>query len=257
MAEPASHRLRVLIVDDERLSRRRLKRMLAANEDIEVVAECANGDEATAAIQAHAPDILFLDIEMPEKDGFAVLAALTAPCPAVVFVTAHAHYALRAFETPVLDYLLKPFDAKRLARAVARARERVQQKRHPDLTAELRLLLENARRPSAAAERIAVREGDKATLVKVRDIDWIEAESNYARLHVGKSSHLVRDTLSAIAERLDSVQFRRIHKSAIVNVDAIRELHAWFHGEYRLLLRSGAELKLSRNYKKNVEDLLP
>ena len=231
--------------------------MLAADTEIAVVAECRNGKEATDAIRRHAPDILFLDIEMPEQDGFAVLESVSTPSPALILVTAHPHYAVRAFETPALDYLLKPFDEKRLARAVARVKERVRQKLPVDLTAELRRLLERARQPTMSADRIAVRDGDKAVLVRVRDVDWIEAESNYVRLHVGKSSHLVRETLVALEERLDTAQFRRIHRSTIVNVDAIRELHSWFHGEYRLLLRSGAELKLSRNFKKNVDDLLP
>lgn len=246
-----------MIVDDERLSRQRLKRMLSNDPEVEVLAECQNGEEAISAIRAHAPDMLFLDIEMPEQDGFAVLDAIEGPCPAVVFVTAHPHYAVRAFETPVLDYLLKPFDESRLARAVSRAKERLQQEERADLTAQLRTALESARAAARAPDRIVVRDGDKAVFVRAADIDWVEAEANYVRLHVGKASHLLRETLSVLEQRLPARQFRRIHRSTIVNVDAIRELHSWFHGEYRVLLRSGAELKLSRNYKKNLEDLLP
>lgn len=246
-----------MIVDDERLSRQRLKRMLSNDPEVEVLAECQSGEEAISAIRAHAPDMLFLDIEMPEQDGFAVLDAIEGPCPAVVFVTAHPHYAVRAFEAPVLDYLLKPFDESRLARAVSRAKERLQQEERADLTAQLRTALESARAAARAPDRIVVRDGDKAVFVRAADIDWVEAEANYVRLHVGKSSHLLRETLSVLEQRLPARQFRRIHRSTIVNVDAIRELHSWFHGEYRVLLRSGAELKLSRNYKKNLEDLLP
>jgi two-component system, LytTR family, response regulator len=257
MPETTPRRWRALIVDDERLSRQRLKRMLASDAELELLAECRNGAEAQAAIRAHAPDLLFLDIEMPEQDGFAVLDAIEGPCPAIIFVTAHPQYAVRAFETPVLDYLLKPFDERRLASAVARAKARLQQQERADLTAELRSALESARTRGRAPDRIVVRDGDKALLVKVGDVDWIEAESNYVRLHLGKTSHLVRETLSVLEQRLDPKQFRRIHRSTIVNVEAIHELHSWFHGEYRLLLRSGVELKLSRNYKKNVEDLLP
>jgi two-component system LytT family response regulator len=257
MSEKAPRRFRALIVDDERLSRQRLKRMLAGDPEIEVLAECRSGEEAITAVRAHAPDILFLDVEMPEVDGFAVLDSIVGPCPAIVFVTAHPHYAVRAFETPVLDYLLKPFDEGRLSRAVARAKERLQQQERADLTAQLRSALEVARNRERPTERIVVRDGDKAVFVKVSDVDWIEAESNYVRLHLGKSSHLVRETLSVLEQRLDSRQFRRIHRSTIVNVEAIRELHSWFHGEYRVLLKSGTELKLSRSYKKNLEDLLP
>lgn len=257
MPQPTASRWRALIVDDERLSRQRLKRMLAAFAEIDVVAECHNGEEAIAALRMHSPDILFLDIEMPEQDGFAVLDAIEGPGPAIVLVTAHPHYAVRAFETPVLDYLLKPFDEPRLARAVARAKERLQQLERADLGAELRRALETARNPTRSPERIVVRDGDKAIFVKLSDVDWIEAESNYVRLHLGKSSHLVRETLSVLEQRLDPARFRRIHRSTIVNIEAVRELHSWFHGEYRVLLRGGHELKLSRSYRKNVEDLLP
>lgn len=250
-------RLRALIVDDERLSRQRLKRMLAAHPDVEVLPECRNGAEAIAAIRAHAPDILFVDVEMPGTDGFAVLDAITGPCPAIVFVTAHSQYAVRAFETSVIDYLLKPFDEARFERALARAKDRVRQQHRTDLTAELRALLQGAGGRDRPLERITVRDGDKAVFVKVAEIDWIEAESNYVRLHVGSGSHLLREALSSIEGRLDPRHFRRIHRSTIVNTDAISELRSWFHGEYRLVLRSGVELKLSRSYRKNVEDLLP
>lgn len=254
MAAPAP-RFRVVVVDDEPLARRRLRRMLSDDDEITVVAECGDGADAVTTIGAHRPDIVFLDVEMPEKDGFAVVEALGDTAPAVVFVTAHPHYAVRAFEASALDYLLKPFDRARLARAVARAKERRREARQGDVAAEVRRILGDIHQ-AGAPRRILVPIGDKAVFVNLAEVDCIEAEANYVRLHIGASTHLVRESLSSLEQRLAGGPFRRVHRSTLVNLDAVREVHAWFHGESRLRLRSGREIKVSRNYKKNVSDLL-
>jgi two-component system, LytTR family, response regulator len=247
---------RAIVVDDEQLARQRLVRLLATDPDIKVVAQCRNADEAIAALAAHDPDLVFLDIEMPQKDGFAVIDALGGARIAVIFVTAHPHHAVRAFEGPALDYLLKPFDAARLAKAVTRAKERLAQADASAVTVDLRDLLQRLKGGDRRPDRFLVKDGERAVFVKFQDVDWIEAESNYVLLHVGTTTHILRETLTAVEQRMDPASFRRIHRSTIVNLDRVREMHAWFHGEYRVILHSGAELRLSRRYKKNIEDLI-
>jgi two-component system LytT family response regulator len=245
--------VRVVVADDEPLARRRLVRLLEEEPDAELVSACANGAEAVEAIRLRAPDVLFLDVQMPALDGFGVLASLRdTPVPAVVFVTAHDSYALQAFEANALDYLLKPFDAERFHRAYLRAKERLRTPAADPNAEKLAELLETLARPRAGADRIAVRSDGKVYFVRAADIDYIEAASNYVRLHTGKNEHLLRESLTSIEGRLDPARFLRIHRTTIINVERIRELQPWFSGEFIAILTDGTRLKVSRGYRDRV-----
>lgn len=251
--------IKALIVDDEVLARNRIREILKKDPDIQLVGECGNGREAVDAILEHAPHLLFLDIQMPEMDGFTVLKTLPQErLPMVVFVTAYDQYALRAFEVYALDYLLKPFDAERFHRTLQHAKSQIRQARGSVLNQGLlNLLSELKKRPkSKLTDRLVIKSSGRVSFLKVNEIDWIASEGNYVRLHVGKETHLLRETLNQMEERLDSDQFRRIRRSTIVNLDRIKELQPWFHGEYRVLLQDGTRLLLSRKYREKLHDLL-
>ena len=238
--------IRALIVDDEPFARAGVRLQLKRAPDVEVVGECANGLEAVEAIERLAPDLVFLDVQMPELDGFGVVAAVGAErMPAVVFVTAFDEHALRAFEVHALDYLLKPIDDERFARALERARERLRDGGVRELREALAGLAE---RPEPL-ERVAVKARGRVYFVEVADVDWIEAADNYVSLHVGRDTHLVQGTLSALERRLDPKRFLRVHRSAIVNLARVRELRPLFHGEYRIALADGTELTSGRSYR--------
>jgi two-component system LytT family response regulator len=240
--------LRVLVVDDEPLARERLRSLLAAEPEVALVGECHDGQAAIDAIRALAPDLVFLDVQMPEVTGFDVLAALAPQeAPAVVFVTAFDHYALDAFEVHALDYLLKPFDRERFARALDRARAHLVRGDHAT-EQKLVALLEDVRAARRGVKRLVVRERGRVFFLKVESIDWIEAAGNYARVHVGKDEHLLRETMKTLEARLDPAVFVRIHRSAIVNLERVRELVPSCHGEFVVLLAGGAELTSSRGY---------
>jgi two-component system LytT family response regulator len=250
-------KIRTLIVDDEPLARERLRSLLAAEPDIEVLGECADGREAVAAIDRDAPDLVFLDIQMPELDGFEVLAAIEpAKPPVVVFVTAYSQHALRAFEVHALDYLLKPFDRERFQTTLARVRAQCQRSQGGELTQKLSALLADLRPETKPADRLVVKAAGRVLFLKTPDIDWIEAADNYVNLHVGKESHLLRETMASIETRLDPTQFLRISRSTIVNVERIKELQPMFHGDYSVILRNGARLSLSRGYRDKLQQLL-
>jgi two-component system LytT family response regulator len=244
--------IRAVIVDDEPLARQYLRQLLETAGGVEVVAECGNGADAAARLSKERSDMLFLDIEMPEADGFALLAALPQAPPVVVFVTAHDRYAVRAFEVEAFDYLLKPFDDDRFARVIARAKERLERERREQTLNELRQLVGEIRSRDQYLDRLLVRTGERSFFVNTSEIDWIEAQANYVRVHAGPAAHLLRESIGGLEDRLDPKKFRRIHRSAIVNLDQIQELQPWFHGEHRLLMRTGAELRVSRTYRKNV-----
>ena len=238
--------LRVLIVDDEPLARRRVRGLLAGARDVEVVGECAGGRAAVAAIREAAPDVVFLDVQMPELDGFGVLAEVgAARAPAVVFVTAHDEHALRAFEVHALDYLLKPFRRERFEEALRRARAAAA-RGAPD--ARLAALLEDRERARRRAERLLVRDGGRVTFVRVASIDWLEAAGNYVKLHAGGAEHLVRETLTALEARLDPERFARIHRSLIVNLDRVAEVLPG-RNDGVVVLAGGTRLPLSRSYR--------
>jgi two-component system, LytTR family, response regulator len=228
--------IRALIVDDEVLARDRIKEILRKDPEFEVVGECCNGREAVRAVLEHAPDLLFLDVQMPEMDGFSVLEAIPQErIPMVVFVTAYDQYALRAFEVYALDYILKPFDSERFRRTLDHAKSQIRKLRGSMLNQGLlQLLAELKEKPKTKhPDRLVIRTGGRVSFLKTSEIDWVESEGNYVRLHVGKETHLLRETLNQMEERLDPDQFFRIHRSTIVNLDRIKELQPWFHGDYR------------------------
>jgi two-component system LytT family response regulator len=251
--------VRVLIADDEPPARAKLRRFLAADPEIAVAGEAASGTEAVEMIGRLRPDLVFLDIQMPGADGFGVLQAIDpAALPHVVFVTAYDEYALRAFEVHAVDYLLKPFDADRFRTALARAKERVRARLRAGgdgLDERIRRVLAEARPAPAYLERVLVRTGMRAVFLRTDEVDWLEAEENYVRLHAGAESYLVRGTLAGLEERLDPARFIRVHRSHIVNLASIRELHPWSHGDWMIVLHDGRELMLSRRYRDRIPEL--
>jgi two-component system, LytTR family, response regulator len=249
-----------MIVDDEPLARRRLRTLLARESDISVVEECGDGASALGAIQRLRPDLLFLDVQMPEMGGFDVLRALDAEhIPAIVFVTAYEHYSLAAFDVHALDYLLKPFHRTRFQETLRRVRQRMSSARELAATrARLDALLAasdpggDTTTSEKPLERIAIKSAGKVAIVRTREIDWIEGDGNYARLHVGRGTHLLRQTLKSLADQLDPDVFVRIHHSRIVNVERVRELRPWSHGDYLVVLDDGSKLPSSRSYSANL-----
>ncbi len=247
-----TERIRALVVDDEPAARAAIRALLADDPDIHVVGECADGRTALDAIRGAAPDLLFLDVQMPEMDGFTLLGRLDpAELPVVVFVTAYDQYALRAFEVHALDYLLKPFDDERFRRAVAHAKQQVRQGKIGALSDRLAALLDGVARPPAVT-----RTGGRVTILGVKDIDWIEAEGDYVKIHAGRAWHLLRETMKHLEAQFDPARFVRIHRSTIVNVERIKELQPYFRGEYVVILHDGTSLKLSRGYKEHLEAAL-
>ena len=248
--------LRALIVDDEALARTALVRLLKRERDVSLIGQCDDGESAVQTIRQAQPDIVFLDVQMPEMDGFQVVAAIGAErMPVTIFVTAFDRYAIRAFDANAVDYLLKPFAPDRLARALARARERCLGKQDKEAAQRLFSLLDS-RLQSDYAQRLAVATGGRIVFVPVADIDWIEAEGNYARLHVSRKAFDVRETLQALMEKLDPREFIRIHRSTIVNARRIREVQPWFQGSHIVVLQSGEELRMSRYQREAVDRLL-
>jgi two-component system LytT family response regulator len=240
----------VLIVDDERPARRKIRRFLESEPDMEVLCESDGGHGAVAAIREHKPDLVFLDVQMPELDGFAVIGALRMErLPQVVFVTAHDQFALRAFEVHALDYLLKPFDQERFRRVLERARRYLVREGRGDLDERIGRLLDEVRAGSVRyAERLLINSGERAFFLPVEHIDRIEAAKNYVQIHAGESAYLLRGTIEGLHRRLDPSKFLRVNRSQIVNIDSIRELQPWFHGEYRIILKDGREIMWSRRY---------
>lgn len=249
-------RLRTLIVDDEPLARERIRALLEQERDVEVVGECSNGPDALAAIKAHRPDLVFLDIQMPGLDGLGVVEQVPAgSMPVVIFVTAYDRYAIRAFEVHAQDYLLKPFDRERFGRALTRARVQVIRNRSGDLNQRLLAVLEGLKGGSKYVERMVIKSSGRVFFLRVDEVDWVEASANYVRLHVGRDSHLLRETMNALEAKLDPARFIRIHRSTIVNVDRVKELQPLFHGEYAVILRDGTELSSSRGYRDRLQGL--
>jgi two-component system, LytTR family, response regulator len=234
-------KIRVLVVDDEKLARSNLTVLLSADPEIECVGECDSGQAALAAIRTERPDLVFLDVQMPECDGFDVLEFLGRDLPpAIIFVTAYDRYALRAFETGALDYLLKPFDDARFERALARAKERLRAGRDRPL----------------GVERLAIKSAGQVVFLALAEIDWIEAADYYVSLHVGARTHLLRRSLGDLEQELDPRAFCRIHRSTIINLERLRILRLGADGEYRVVLDDGTELRLSRRYRKPLQDRL-
>lgn len=253
--------LRVVIVDDEAPARRKILRLLRDEPGIEIAGEADSGESAIAAIAKHHPDLVFLDVQMPGMDGFAVVEAISSSggaaghVPRFVFITAHDHYALRAFEVHAFDYLLKPVSEHRFRATLRRIRAQHQQT--GDATASrLREMLEQLQREKSFPDRLFIQENDRAFFLPVREIQWIESDRNYLLLHCGKKTHTLRATLDSLAETLDPKLFVRINRGHLVRLDAIREMLPWFHGEYKVVLHDNTELRWSRRYVTQRPELL-
>ena len=243
--------IRTLIIDDVALARERLKRLLAGDPEIEIVGECDNGEKAVTAIRTLTPDLIFLDVQMPALDGFGVLEALNKEqTPAVIFVTAHNEYAIQAFEVNALDYLLKPVDQERLNKAVERAKSLLaKSNRDNDLDTRFRAMIEDIKSGSKYIKRLTIKLTGRTILLPTDEIDWIETHGNYLKVHAGRESHLIRGTMQALEPKLDPEKFVRVHRSAIVNVEKIKEIYPRSNGDQDLVLQNGQQLMLSRNFR--------
>ena len=249
--------IRTIIVDDEPLACRRVHRLLRADEEIQVLALCTNGEQAVEAIHHHHPHLLFLDIQMPGMDGFEVLEAIDKrKLPQIIFITAYDRYAIQAFEVHAVDYLLKPFDRERFEKAVDRAKEFIRHNQQTNISKELEALREEIRLKPAYLDRFVIKTGGRIYFLKSQHIDWIEAQGKYVAIHSGKESHVLREGISSVEEDLDPQKFVRIHRSTIVNIERVKELNPWFHGDCKITLQDGTQLMLSRHYRQRLDDLL-
>jgi len=251
-------KIRTIIVDDEPLARERIRSLLEAEADYEVVAEAENGSEALELIAKHQPDLVFLDIQMPSLDGFEVVKALgreTTTRPLIIFVTAYDQHAIKAFEVHALDYLLKPFKQARFAEALSRARQQFAERQKSQIPPNWMALLERAAGPPEYISRIPVRAGERTLFIKTNEIECIESAGNYVVLQVGKENHVVRETLTALEASLDPRRFIRISRSALVNVDQIKELQPLFKGDHSVIMRNGKQLTMTRGLRE-VQELM-
>lgn len=248
-----NEKVRTILVDDEDLARQMLKEYLAGYPDVDIIAECRSGYQAVKSINSLQPDLIFLDVQMPELSGFGVLKKLKK-IPFVVFSTAYDKYALRAFEVSAVDYLLKPYDRTRFNQAVQKALERIKNKNTS--IDQLQSLLENIKIDQADHERLWIKENGSLKPIKPDEIDWIEAMDDYACLHVGKAKHLVSQTMHELEAKLDAKMFMRIHRSTIVNLDSIQELRSVGDGSYQVILKDSTKLSLSRGQAKKLKGLV-
>jgi two-component system LytT family response regulator len=249
--------LKVVIADDEPLARQRLRQFLRTDPKTELVAECENGTAVVAAIREMSPDLVFLDVKMPELDGFGVLRELDGDrMPAIVFITAHDEFAARAFEIHAVDYLVKPFDRDRFQTALHRVRQRLRGEAVAQNISSLSDLLSNLGARLKPLEHVTVKSGDRIKLLKVAEIDWVASADNYVELHVGNDTHLLRMTISSLADQLSRNHFARISRSVIVNLDRIKEIRPKSHGDFLIHLRAGAKLDGTRNYRENLAGFL-
>ena len=250
-------KIRTMVVDDEPVARERIVGLLAQERDIELVGECADGQQAVDAIQHHHPDLVFLDVQMPVCDGFRVIEQIGPDrMPPVVFVTAYDEYALKAFEVHAIDYLLKPFGRDRFQQTLEHARAHVERRRAGDLGKRLMALVQDIKPEPQRMDRLVVKSGGRVFFLRTDDIEWVEAAGNYVRLHLSADSHLFRETMNNMESRLDGQRFVRIHRSRIVNTDRIKELQPWFNGEYVVVLHNGTRLTLSRGYREKLQERL-
>lgn len=251
------NKIRAMVVDDEAMARERVVSLLRQEQDIELIGECSDGEQAVSAINSQQPDLVFLDVQMPAVDGFRVIEQVGPDkMPAVVFVTAYDEYAVRAFEVHALDYLLKPFGKERFLQTLQHARSHVERRRAGDLGKRLMALVQDIKPEPQKLDRLVVKSGGRVFFLRTEDIVWIEAAGNYVRLHLAEDSHLFRETMNGIEARLDPRRFVRIHRSRIVNSDRIKELQPWFNGEYVVVLQNGTRLTLSRGYREKLQERL-
>jgi two-component system, LytTR family, response regulator len=245
--------MRVCVIDDEPIACRKIQGLLKDDAEVEVIRVCSNGEEASEAIRKLLPDLVFLDVQMPSMDGFEVLDSLQdmENMPYVIFVTAYDRYAIRAFEVHALDYLLKPFDKKRFVDALKRAKTQIAQNATKSNTHDVKGLLEDTKVHPRSLERLVINN----RVVRVDEIDWIEAQGKYSSVHTRQDAYLVREGMSSFESELDSKQFVRIHKSTIVNVDRIEHIQPMFHGDYRIILRDGTVLTVSRRYRQKLDEI--
>lgn len=249
--------IRTVIADDENLARKKLRLLLSSESGVNVVAECSNGRQAVAAVETHNPDLLLLDIQMPDLDGFQVLDRLSnGELPIVIFTTAYDQYAIRAFEAHALDYLLKPFNQDRLHRALERVKVELLKTHEHSVKARILDLLGKAKRGTPQLDRLVIRTAGRVVFLELDEVDWIEAAANYVKLHVGKDSFLLREGIGHFSAKLDPERFVRIHRSSIVNVRRIRELQPCDSGEYIAVLRDGKELSCSRGCRPQLLKLI-
>ncbi len=252
-----SDAINVLIVDDEKLSREKIRSFLETNPDFKIIGECGNGVQAIESILNQKVDLVLLDIQMPDLNGFGVIEELGArPLPHVIFITAHDEFAIKAFEVNAIDYLLKPFDKERFDKALERAKVTLKNSAQLALTDKIDHLLESIREKQPFVNRFVIKSSGRIYFLKAEQIDWIESAGNYVIFHSGKDEHLYRETLKSLEQKLDPEHFIRIHRSRIVNIDRIKELQPWSHGDYLIILQDGTDLLLSRNYKENLTNLV-
>jgi two-component system LytT family response regulator len=244
--------IRVLLSDDEALARERLRSLLDDEPDVEIVAECGDGKSAIAVIKREKPDLVFLDIQMPEVDGFGVVSAVRENMPLTIFVTAYDRYAMKAFEVHALDYLLKPVSKERLSEALDHARKQLQHPSEATFQRRVLNLLSDLDSRQTPPQRIVIKADGEIVCLKPQEIDWAESAGNYVCLHVGPATHILRETITSLESRLGHHQFLRVHRSTLVNVDRIKTLRPSLYGDYSILLRDGTKLTLSRGFRENV-----
>ena len=241
------------------LARRRIRRYLKKDSEIEIIGECTNGQEAITAIKELNPDLVFLDVQMPETDGFNVLNSISEgnqSMPTVIFVTAYDQFAIRAFEVNAFDYLLKPFSVERLEKTLERAKEQI--RKQDNLTSDEKLLslLTELKEETKYLRRVAVKEKGKIIFVPTDEIDFIEAQGNYLQLDMGNHSHLIRMRLHLLEQKLDATKFVRIHRSTIINIDRVKEMHPLFNGDQTVIMKSEKRLTMTRNYREKLKSLM-
>ena len=250
-------KIRVLVVDDEALARERACQLLKNDPDIEVIGQCGDGQTAVEKIQQDKPDLVLLDVQMPELDGFAVVEAVGSDkMPLVIFVTAHEKFALKAFDVHAIDYLLKPYDKERFETALRRAKDRFSREQSGELQTRMNALIGELKTQPKTVARLVVKTEGRVLLLRNEDVDWVEAADNYVVLHVGPDTHMLRETMNSIEARLPAEKFIRVNRSTIVNIDRIKELQPLFHGEYVIILKNGTKLTFSRGYREKLDQLL-
>ena len=247
-------KIRTVVVDDEPLACKRLEKLLKEDNEIDLLKLCANGEEAIEVISSDEPDLVFLDIQMPEINGFEVLQQIDEDkVPLIIFVTAYDEYALKAFEVHALDYLMKPFKKERFYESLERAKKVLQHDNRAQIHGKIENLLAYLDDSGGPLTRILVKSSGRYFFLKAEDIDWIESSGNYVRIHSGGKNYLIRETMKNMEKKLDSDTFFRIHRSTIINVEKVKELEQWFHGDYQVIMYDDQKLTMSRNYKELLE----